>query len=275
MPVTSVDDIFLMELQDIYSAEKQLEEALPKQAEAAGSETLRKLFTEHTEQTRGQIERLEQIFEMLDEEPGDESCEAMEGLVEEAEQIMEEVDQPELRDVALIAAAQKVEHYEMASYGTLRTLAESMGLKEAASLLEKTLDEEKRTDARLTKVAESEVNRRALELREQGEQEEQEESGGAKRGGSRQANGQGAGKQAARSKQASGGRQASGGKQASGAKQASAKGESKRAPTKAAGGSKGDDLKSREYRDEKGNVRHHTRSYMEQHGGSGGKKAAR
>ena len=262
MPVTSVDDIFLMELQDIYSAERQLEEVLPKQAEAAGSQTLRKLFTEHREQTRGQIERLEQIFEMLDEEPGDESCEAMEGLVEEAEQIMEEVEQPELRDVALIAAAQKVEHYEMASYGTLRTLAESMGLKDAAKLLEQTLEEEKRTDARLTKVAESEVNRRALELREESGEEEQEESEGAKRGGGRQSKGQGASKQA------------SGGKQASGAKQASSKGQTKRPPAKAAAGSAGDDLKAREYRDEKGNVRHHTRSYMEQHGGSGGKKKA-
>ena len=175
MPVTSADDLFLKELHDIYSAEKQLEQALPKLAEAATNEALQEAFNDHLEQTRGQIERLDQILEMLDEQRSDETCEAMQGLIKEAEEVIAEVETPEVLDAALIAAAQKVEHYEIASYGTLRSLAESMGLDKAAAMLSETLQEEEDTDARLTDIAETEVNLRMLRMDGDDEDADEEE----------------------------------------------------------------------------------------------------
>ncbi|HYD97827.1 MAG TPA: ferritin-like domain-containing protein, partial [Alphaproteobacteria bacterium] len=144
-------------------AERQLTKALPKMARAAQSEQLRQAFQQHLEETRGQIERLEQAFELLGKPARGKVCEAMQGLVAEAQEEMEEIQDPALRDVALIAAAQKVEHYEIASYGTLRTLAQGMGQQELAQIFESILEEEKATDEKLNEVALSEVNQRALQ----------------------------------------------------------------------------------------------------------------
>ena len=174
MPVKSADDLFLKELRDIHAAERQIEEALPRMADAVSSEALQEAFNEHLQQTRGQIQRLDRIFEMLDEETGDETCDAMQGLIKEAEELIEEVEAPEVLDAALLAAAQKVEHYEIASYGTLRSLAESMGLDQAAALLSETLEEEEQTDAKLTDLAEAEINLRMLHMDADDEDAEEE-----------------------------------------------------------------------------------------------------
>jgi ferritin-like metal-binding protein YciE len=155
-------DLLIDELRDIYHAEKQLTRALPKLARAASNEQLKEAFTQHLEETRGQIERLEQVFELLDTRTRGKPCHAMEGLIEEAKEIMEMGLEPELLDVALIAAAQKVEHYEIAGYGTLVALAQASGFSEAAQLLQETLDEEKKTDQLLNKLAISDVNKKAM-----------------------------------------------------------------------------------------------------------------
>jgi ferritin-like metal-binding protein YciE len=162
MAVKSVNDLELEELRDIYHAEKQLVRALPKMAKKAKSDKLRQAFELHLEQTRGHVDRLEQVFEKLDTRPRAKRCEAMEGLIEEAEELMEEVSAPEVLDAALIAAAQKVEHYEIASYGTLHALAEELGQNEVANLLEQTLNEEKEADEKLNQIALSDVNKAAL-----------------------------------------------------------------------------------------------------------------
>ncbi len=164
MPVSTADEFFLQELRDVYSAEKQLVPALTAMAKATSSELLSSAFKTHLQETKGQIERLDRIFDMLKEKPGGETCEAMAGLVSEAEEMMKEIETPEVRDAALIAAAQKVEHYEIASYGTLRALAENMGLDQAAALLGEILQEEIGTDAKLTEIAENEVNLRMLRM---------------------------------------------------------------------------------------------------------------
>jgi ferritin-like metal-binding protein YciE len=155
-------DLLIDELRDIYHAEKQLTRALPKLARAASNEQLKEAFTQHLEETRGQIERLEQVFELLDTRTRGKPCHAMEGLIEEAKEIMEMGLGPELLDVALIAAAQKVEHYEIAGYGTLVALAQASGFSEAAQLLQETLDEEKKTDQLLNKLAISDINKKAM-----------------------------------------------------------------------------------------------------------------
>jgi ferritin-like metal-binding protein YciE len=162
MAVKSVNDLELEELRDIYHAEKQLVKALPKMAKKAKSDKLRQAFEHHLDQTRGHVDRLEQVFEKLDTRPRAKRCEAMEGLIEEAEELMEEVNTPEVLDAALIAAAQKVEHYEIASYGTLHALAEELGQNEVANLLEQTLNEEKEADEKLNQIALSDVNKAAL-----------------------------------------------------------------------------------------------------------------
>jgi len=154
MKESSLKELYLKELRDSYDAEKQITKALPKMAKAASSSQLRQGFEEHLEQTKNHIARLEEIFEALDESPKGETCDGMEGLIEEGSNIMEEGLDPEALDAALIAAAQRVEHYEMAAYGTLRTYANILGDKEAASLLQETLDEEKATDQKLTGLAE-------------------------------------------------------------------------------------------------------------------------
>jgi ferritin-like metal-binding protein YciE len=163
MAVKSVNDLLIDELQDIYHAEKQLVKALPKMAKKAKSEQLRQAIERHLEETKGQVQRLEQVFEKLDAKPRAKRCEAMEGLIEEAEQLMGEIATPEVLDAAMIGAAQKVEHYEIASYGTLSTLAEELGHSEAARLLEQTLEEEKAADQKLNQIALSGVNKSALQ----------------------------------------------------------------------------------------------------------------
>jgi ferritin-like metal-binding protein YciE len=162
MAVKTMKDLLIDELRDIYHAEKQLTRALPKMARAASNGQLKEAFTQHLEETRGQIERLEQVFELLDTRTRGKPCHAMEGLIEEAKEIMEMGLGPELLDVALIAAAQKVEHYEIAGYGTLVALAQASGFSEAAQLLQETLDEEKKTDQLLNKLAISDVNMKAM-----------------------------------------------------------------------------------------------------------------
>ena len=163
MAAKNMQDLLIEELRDIYHAEKQLTRALPKMARAASNEQLKQAFTQHLEETQGQIERLEQVFEKLDTRTRGKHCHAMEGLIEEAKEIMEMGLAPELQDVALIAAAQKVEHYEIAGYGTLHALAQSAGLDEVAQLLEQTLNEEKKTDQLLNKLAINDVNKKAMQ----------------------------------------------------------------------------------------------------------------
>lgn len=157
-------DLFVSSLKDINWAEKNLIAALKKMSKAATSEKLARAFEEHRAQTEGQLERLGRVFQSIDKRQTSKKCAAMEGLIEEAEELIEETeDGSEVRDVALIAAAQKVEHYEIATYGTLRTLAATLGLTEAQKLLEETLEEEKQTDVLLTEIAESGINENAME----------------------------------------------------------------------------------------------------------------
>lgn len=153
MPVKSLQDLFVEELRDIYYAEKQITKALPKMAKAASHPQLKQAFELHLEQTRGQIERLDQVFETLDLAKRGKKCEAMEGLLEEARATMEEVEDATVLDVGMIINAQKVEHYEIAGYGSLVALAKQLGHGEVATLLETTLTEEKETDQKLTEVA--------------------------------------------------------------------------------------------------------------------------
>lgn len=156
--------LFTNGLKDLYWAEKYLVKSLKKMAKAATSDDVRNAFEEHMTQTEGHVERLEQVFESMEKRPAGKKCLAMEGLVGEAEELIEETEEgTETRDVALISAAQKVEHYEIASYGTLRSLAQVLGLKEAVKLFQETLDEEKETDKLLTQIAESFVNESALQ----------------------------------------------------------------------------------------------------------------
>lgn len=160
MKVDSVDKLFVNELKDLYSAEKQITRALPKMAKAATSNELRNAFQTHLEETRDQIERLEQVFKMVGQRASAKTCKGMKGLLEEGEEVMKETEEGELRDAAMISAAQRVEHYEMAAYGTMRTLADLMGQHEISKLLQKTLDEEGNADKKLTQIAMT-VNRMA------------------------------------------------------------------------------------------------------------------
>jgi ferritin-like metal-binding protein YciE len=155
MKLKSLNDLFLEELKDTYDAEKQLIKALPKMAKAASSDELTAAFEEHLDITEGQVTRLEQVFKSLGESPGRKKCEAMKGLVEEGAEIIEEEATPAVKDAALIAAAQKVEHYEIASYGCLRTWAQLLGNAKAAKLLQQTLDEEGDADKALTALSEA------------------------------------------------------------------------------------------------------------------------
>jgi ferritin-like metal-binding protein YciE len=159
---TMLQDLFLDELRDIYWAEKHLVKALPKMEKAASSEELANAFSEHLAVTQEQVSRLEQVFELLGEKARGKKCEAMEGLVKEAESVIEDTEEgTSTRDVALIIAAQKVEHYEIAAYGGLATLARTMGKNEIKDLLGQTLDEEKETDELLTQLAENNINQSA------------------------------------------------------------------------------------------------------------------
>jgi ferritin-like metal-binding protein YciE len=151
-------DLYVNELRDLHSAEVQLTAALPKMAEAASSSQLKKALTTHLEQTRGHVRRLEQILNALDEKPSGKTCEAMEGLIAEGEGYIKASGDDSVRDAGLIGAAQRVEHYEIAGYGTARSLANRLGEKNAAELLQRTLEEEGDADHKLSEIAEGEVN---------------------------------------------------------------------------------------------------------------------
>ena len=162
MPSAStLQELFLTHLQDIYHGEKQILKALPKMAKSATAPELKQAFEKHHDQTEGQVERLQRIFELMNKSARGKTCEAIEGLVEEGKEVMTEAQSGEVMDAGLIAAAQAVEHYEIARYGTLRSWAEQLGMKEAAKLLGETLSEEKQTDELLNKIAKSSVNRKA------------------------------------------------------------------------------------------------------------------
>lgn len=158
MKMEDLSDLFYDELKDIYDAEHQLIKALPKMAKAATSEKLKSAFEKHLEQTEEHINRLDKVFELIDKKASRKTCKAMKGLVEEGEEAIKEMMEDEVRDAALIASAQRVEHYEMAGYGCLRTWAKLMGLSDVQKILQTTLDEEGKTDELLTKLAESEIN---------------------------------------------------------------------------------------------------------------------
>ncbi len=156
-----LNDLFLDTLKDIFHAEKQLLRALPKMARAANSDELRQAFETHKEETQGQVERLEQVFEILGKRASGKPCEAMQGLVAEGQEIMEEFKDSDALDAGLISSAQAIEHYEISRYGTLRTWAQQLGMDDAANLFEATLEEEKKTDQLLTEIAESSANQEA------------------------------------------------------------------------------------------------------------------
>ncbi len=173
---SALEELFVDELKDIFDAEKQLVKALPKMAKAATSDKLQGAISEHLEQTKGHVQRLEKVFQSLDMAARGKHCMAMEGLISEGKEIIEDDLDDAVRDAALIGAAQKVEHYEIASYGTLIAHARHLGHDEAIELLQETLDEEKQTDENLTELAESEVNIEA-ETEGEDEAEEDEEEG--------------------------------------------------------------------------------------------------
>jgi ferritin-like metal-binding protein YciE len=171
--LTSLDDLLVHELQDIYHAEGQILKALPKMAKAATSDELKQAFEEHRLQTQGQVDRLEQVFKLLGLPAKGKKCEGMAGLLEEGRKTMEQDAEPAVRDAALIAAAQKVEHYEIAAYGCVCTYAEMLGYDQVHELLGQNLDEEETTDQRLTALAESVIN---PEAEEEGADREEEAS---------------------------------------------------------------------------------------------------
>lgn len=164
MKIETLQDLFIDELRDLYDAEMQLIKALPKMANAAASSQLRTAFESHLRETEAQATRLERIFEQIGEKPTGQSCDAMKGLIKEGDKLVSNVDESPLRDAGLIGAANRVEHYEMAAYGTARTFAEMLGYNEAAQLLEQTLQEEKQADRKLTEIAEQMVNDNALQV---------------------------------------------------------------------------------------------------------------
>jgi ferritin-like metal-binding protein YciE len=163
----TLQDLFEDTLRDIYYAEKAILKALPKMAKKASSEDLAAAFREHLQQTEGQVERLEKIFKLIGKAARGKKCEAIEGLTKEADEIIKEAKSDTVRDAGMLAAAQAVEHYEIARYGTLKAWAEKLGMDEAAGLLDETLREEKETDEKLTELAESEINVEADEQEEE------------------------------------------------------------------------------------------------------------
>lgn len=159
--LNSFDDLFVEQLQDLYDAEQRITQALPKMAAAAHNPALKSAFQEHLRQTENQVTRLQQVFKSLGKSAQSKTCEAMKGLVEEGSEIVSGEGDPDVKDAALIAAAQRVEHYEIAAYGTARTFAQRLGKPEAARLLQQTLDEEAETDKKLTGLAEKAINPKA------------------------------------------------------------------------------------------------------------------
>ncbi|HEY8299651.1 MAG TPA: ferritin-like domain-containing protein [Methyloceanibacter sp.] len=162
MPATkSLEDLFVNLLKDIYYAEKQILKALPKMTKKADSDDLRQAFEHHLEETRGQVERLEQVFALCDLKPTAKTCAAIKGILEEGEEDMKEAKDPDVLDAGMIADAQAVEHYEIARYGTMVAWAKQLGMDDAASLLEETLEQEHNADRTLTEIAEESLNREA------------------------------------------------------------------------------------------------------------------
>jgi ferritin-like metal-binding protein YciE len=161
MAANTLVDLYVEELKDLYSAEQQILKALPKMVKAANHEELRNAFQTHLAQTEEHVARLDQIFEALARSPRGKTCHGMHGIIEDGGELMKEVAEPALLDAGLISAAQHVEHYEMAGYGSVRTWAEQLGYQEQTNLLLRTLEEEKETDALLTRLAEQSLNREA------------------------------------------------------------------------------------------------------------------
>lgn len=169
MKMQSLEDLFIDQLKDLHSAENQILKALPKMAKAAEAEELQGAFKEHLEQTRNHVNRLERIFEKLGVKPRGKKCKGMEGVIEEGKEVLEMDGDPAVLDAALIAAAQRVEHYEIAGYGCACTYANLLEEDEAANLLKQTLEEEKQTDEKLTQLAESSINLQAVGSQADGE----------------------------------------------------------------------------------------------------------
>jgi ferritin-like metal-binding protein YciE len=161
MATSRLEDIFMMTLKDIYHGEKQIAKALPKMAKHAQSPHLKEALSHHLEETKGQVARLERVFQLLDKPPRGETCEAIKGLIEEGEEVMEKADNGAVCDAGMIGVGQAIEHYEIARYGTLMAWARQLGMTEATSLFEETLKEEKKADATLNDIALHEVNRKA------------------------------------------------------------------------------------------------------------------
>lgn len=157
----NLEDLFCDQLQDLYDAEQRLTKALPKMANAAESPQLKQTFEHHLQETENQIHRLERVFALINKNAESKTCEAMKGLISEGEEVVNAKGDPDVRDAALIAAAQRVEHYEMAGYGSARTFAQRLGLQEAAQLLQETLNEEGAADHKLTELAENAINVKA------------------------------------------------------------------------------------------------------------------
>jgi ferritin-like metal-binding protein YciE len=158
MKLESLHDLFVHELRDLYSAENQLLKAIPEMAQAAGSRELKSAFEKHLKETQRQIQRLEDVFRELEESPKDEPCKGMQGLIEEGSKLIEEEADVDVKDAGLIVAAQKVEHYEIASYGSCCVFAETLGFDRIKQLLKETLSEEEATDKKLSQLAESVIN---------------------------------------------------------------------------------------------------------------------
>jgi ferritin-like metal-binding protein YciE len=169
MSMDSLKDLYIDELKDLYNAENQLLKALPKMAKKASAPELKRAFQEHLTQTEGHLNRLEKIFKGLGEKPTGKTCKAMKGLIEEGKEIIEEDGDDSVLDAALIGAAQRVEHYEIAGYGVVRTFASLLGEEDAMGLLQRTLNEEGETDKKLTQIAESAINIEASEAEEEEE----------------------------------------------------------------------------------------------------------
>jgi ferritin-like metal-binding protein YciE len=171
----TLEDLFEDGLRDIYYAEKAILKALPKMAKKVGHEELKAAFNEHVQMTNTQVQRLEQVFQMIGVKPRAKKCPAMDGLVAEAEELMKEAEDEDVRDAGLLGAVQSVEHYEISRYGTLKAWAQRLGMDQAARLLDETLQEEKETDAKLTMLAEQAINAEA-ETEEAEEDEDEEET---------------------------------------------------------------------------------------------------
>ncbi len=174
MTIDTLDGLLEEQLKDLYDAEKQLTKALPKMAKAAKDPELKTAFTDHLEQTKGQVSRIEHVFELLEKKAKSKPCAAMKGIVEEGQETIQEDASDEMKDCMLIASAQRAEHYEIAAYGTVRTIAEILGNQEVADLLQQTLEEEEQTDAKLSEISERMLNA----SNDSGEVEEEEEDEG-------------------------------------------------------------------------------------------------